>query len=78
MVVPKILQVYLGGSTIYGKYGNPWDFRSGVNWFPFKNKVVRWNTEFLYLYKSPVGYTSVPFALGGNGPVFHSSLELAF
>jgi hypothetical protein len=78
MVLPKIFQVYLGGSTIFGKYGNPWDFRAGTNWFPFQNKVVRWNSEFLYLHKSPVGYTSVPFALGGSGPVFHTSLELAF
>lgn len=78
MAVPKTLQAYLGGSTLYGKYGNPWDFRAGLNFFPFKNKVVRWNNEFLYLYKSPVGYTSVPFALGGTGPLFHSNLELAF
>jgi len=78
MVVSKTLQAYLGGSTLYGKYGNPWDFRAGLNFFPFKNKVVRWNNEFLYLYKSPVGYTSVPFALGGTGPVFHSNIELAF
>jgi hypothetical protein len=78
MVVPKTVQFYLGGSTVYGKYGNPWDFRSGVSYFPFKNRVVRWNNEFLYLHKSPVGYTSVPFALGGTGPVFHTNLELAF
>jgi hypothetical protein len=78
MVVPKTLQAYLGGSTITGKYGHPWDFRAGLNYFPFHNKVVRWNNEFLYLYKSPVGYTSVPFALGGTGPVFASTLELAF
>ena len=78
MVLPKTLQIYLGGSTIYGKYGNPYDFRAGVNLFPFHNKVVRWNNEFLYLRRSPVGYPSVPFALGGNGPVFHSNLELAF
>ena len=78
MVLPKTLQVYLGGSTIYGKYGNPWDFRAGVSLFPFHNRVVRWNNEFLYLHKSAVGYTSVPFALGGTGPVFHTNLELAF
>jgi len=78
MVVPKILQAYLGGSTLHGKYGDPWDFRAGLNFYPFKNKVLRWNNEFLYLYKSPVGYTSVPFALGGTGPVFHSNIELAF
>lgn len=78
MVLRKTLQAYLGGSSISGKYGNPWDFRAGLNYFPFHNKVVRWNNEFLYLYKSPVGYTSVPFALGGTGPVFATTLELAF
>jgi hypothetical protein len=78
MVVPKSFQVYLGGSTLYGKYGNPYDFRLGTNYFPFHNRVVRWNSEFLYLYHSPVGYTAVPFALGGTGPVFHTTLELAF
>jgi hypothetical protein len=30
------------------------------------------------LRHSPVGYTAVPFAIGGNGPVFHTDLELAF
>jgi len=30
------------------------------------------------LYHSPVGYTSVPFALGGTGSVFHTNLEAAF
>jgi len=78
MVLPKTLQAYLGGSTISGKYGHPWDFRAGLNYFPFHNKVVRWNNEFLYLYQSPVGYTAVPFALGGTGPVFATTLELAF
>lgn len=78
MFVPKTFQAYAGGSTVAGKYGNPWDFRAGVNWFPYKNRVLRWNNEFLYLRNSPVGYTAVPFALGANGPVFHSNVELAF
>jgi len=78
MVVPKTLQIYAGGSTVFGQYGNPWDFRTGTNYFPFHNKVIRWNNEFLYLHKSPVGYTSVPFALGATGPIFHSDIELAF
>jgi hypothetical protein len=78
MVLPKYLQLYLGGSTLYGKYGNPFDVRAGVNYYPFHNRVIRWNSEFLYLRNSPVGYTAVPFALGGNGPVFHTSLEVAF
>jgi hypothetical protein len=78
MVVPKTLQAYIGHSRIFGQYGNPYDFRVGANWFPYKNKVLRWNNEALYIFHSPVGYTSVPFAVGGTGWVFHSSLELAF
>jgi hypothetical protein len=78
MVLPQTLQGYLGGSEIIGNYGRPWDFRAGVNYFPYKNRVVRWNTEFLYLYRSPVGYTSVPFPFGGTGPIFSTTLEMAF
>ena len=78
MVVPKTLQAYIGFSKIFGQFGQPRDFRVGANFFPFKNKVVRWNNEALYLYKSPVGYTSVPYPIGGRGWVFHSSMELAF
>lgn len=78
MVVPRTLQLYGGFSRIDGQYGNPYDTRVGLNWFPWKNKVVRWNNEWLYLRNSPVGYSSVPFVVGGRGSVFHSSLELAF
>ena len=78
MVLPKTLQIYLGGSEIMGHYGRPWDLRTGVNYFPFKNRVIRWNSEFLYTYRSPVGYTSVPFALGGTGPIFSTTLEMAY
>lgn len=78
MAVQKTLQGYVGGSEVIGDYGRPWDFRVGVNYFPYKNRVIRWNTEFLYLYRSPVGYTSVPFAVGGTGPIFYTTLEMAF
>jgi hypothetical protein len=78
MALPKTLQLYAGTSRINGQFGNPWDFRLGANWFPFKNKVIRWNTEWLYLHNSPVGYSSVPFVVGARGSVFHSSLEMAF
>ncbi len=78
MIMPKFLQLYMGGSTIIGQYGQPWDFRLGTNLHPFKNRVVRWNTEFLYVHKSAVGYTALPYPVGGNGPVFHTSWELAF
>jgi len=78
MLKPKTLQAYFGGSEVIGDYGRPWDFRTGLNFFPFHNRVVRSNTEFLYLYRSPVGYPSVPFAFGGTGPIFHTNLELAF
>ncbi|MGA3211116.1 MAG: hypothetical protein ABSD20_07390 [Terriglobales bacterium] len=79
MVTPKALQLYSGGSMIFGNpYGTPYDARIGTNFFPFHNKVVRWNTEALYLFKSPVGYYAVPFVVGGKGWVFHTNMEMAF
>ena len=78
MVVPKATQLYLSGSKIFGNYGNPSDVRFGVNVFPWKNQVVRWNTEFIYLRHSPVGALSLPYTVGGNGPVFHFNLGVNF
>jgi hypothetical protein len=78
MVNPQTLQIYLSGSKIFGQYGNPSEWRTGVNVYPFKNQVVRWNTELMYLKRSPVGSLSVPFTVGGNGPVFHTNFEINF
>jgi hypothetical protein len=78
MVVPKTVQLYLSGSKVLGDYGKPSDVRAGLNLFPWKNKVVRWNTEFMYLNHSPVGYAAVPYTVGGKGPVFYSTLEVNF
>ncbi len=78
MAVPKTLQFYTGGSMVLGNLGGGYDIRVGINWFPWKNKVVRWNTEGLLLYRSPVGYTSVPYNVGSTGFVFHTNLEMAF
>jgi hypothetical protein len=78
MLVPNQLQLYTGGSMIFGQHGDAFDTRIGANWFPFKNRVVRWNNEALYLNKSPAGYTAVPFPIGGTGWVFHSNFEVAF
>ena len=78
MLLPKTLQGYAGLSKIYGEYGDPWDLRFGVNWFPWRNEVVRWNTEFLHTDHSPVGGLSLPTAVGGNGDIFYSSFQVNF
>jgi hypothetical protein len=78
MLVPQKLQLYAGFSKIFGEYGDPRDAVIGINWFPFSERLLRVNTELMYLKNSPVGYPSVPFALGGNGTVFSASVELVF
>jgi len=78
MVIPAVLQGYVSGSKVYGEYGDPSDFRIGANWYPWKNHVVRWNAEYLHLNRSPVGGLSLPYAVGGNGPVFYTSFEVNF
>jgi hypothetical protein len=77
MALPKTLQFYLAGSNVNGQYGKPWDTRAGLNWFPFKNKVVRLNSQVMYIYKSPVGYNSLTYNVGSTGVIFNTDVELA-
>jgi hypothetical protein len=78
MAVPKTLQVYLSGSAIRGRYGNASEVRAGVNWYFVKERGLRFNAEWLHLNKCPVGYTAVPYPVGGNGDVFHTNVEMNF
>ncbi len=61
MVVPKQIQVYAGGSKVFGQYGNPSDVHAGLTYYPWKNEVVKWNFEYIYLNRSPVGALSLPY-----------------
>ncbi|HXD21711.1 MAG TPA: DUF3011 domain-containing protein [Gemmatimonadaceae bacterium] len=78
MVVPKSLQGYFGNSGIYGKYGDPWEVRGGLNWYPVKQRGFRVNGEWIHVDHAPVGYTAYPMPVGAKGNVFHASLELNF
>jgi hypothetical protein len=78
MAMPQSLQAYVSGSKIFGEYGNPWDVRAGTNWYPWMNHAVRLNAELIYLRRSPVGGLSLPFTVGGNGPLVVTNLELYF
>jgi hypothetical protein len=79
MVVPRKLQVYLSGSAIFGdRYGDASELRAGVNWYVVGHRGLRVNAEWLHLDDCPVGYTAVPYPVGGNGDVFHANFELNF
>ncbi len=78
MLMPTVLQTYASGSKIFGEYGDPWDLAIGMNWFPLKRKELRINVQGLYLDRSPVGYASVPFIVGGDGWVFTTDANLSF
>lgn len=78
MLLPKTLQLFGTGSVVFGEYGDPWDASAGINWYPLKRQEFRATAEVIYLDESPVGYASIPLAVGGKGPVFHTNLELIF
>jgi hypothetical protein len=78
MVVPNVLQVYGGTSQILGHYGDASEVRAGANWYILEQRGLRVNVEWLHLSKCPVGYTAVPYPVGGNGDVFHANLEMNF
>jgi hypothetical protein len=78
MLIQKTLQAYLSGSQIFGRYGNPSEIRAGANWYFVKERGLRVNAEWIHLDHNPVGYTAVPYPVGGNGNLFHVNLELNF
>jgi hypothetical protein len=78
MLLPKLLQLYVGSAGIFGHYGDGSEFRAGFNYFPMRQRGLRVNGEWLNLNDSPVGYTAVPYPVGGNGNIYHVNFELSF
>ena len=78
MVRPRSLQLYVSLSKVFGEYGDPWDSRLGLNWYPWKDLVVWWNFEYLYTDRSPVGAASLPYIVGGNGTTLYTSFIINF
>jgi hypothetical protein len=71
MLMPRLLQAYAMGSKVMGgQYGDSWDTALGLTYYPFEHKQVRVNTELLYMYHSAIGYTAVPYVVGGTGLVW--------
>ena len=78
MIIPNTIQAYTTYSRIFGQYGDPSEFSIGINLFPFRRREVRWNFQALRLDHSPVGGSSLPMVVGGNGWVFSSDWIVAF
>src|SRR4029077_12518925 len=74
MAIPKTLQLYLSGAQIFGRYGDASEVRAGGNWYFSKDRGLRVNAEWIQLNHCPVGYTAVPYPVGGNGNLFHINL----
>jgi hypothetical protein len=78
MAIPSTFQVYTSFSTVFGEYGEPWDLRAGFNAFPWKDREVWWNVEYLYTHRSPVGSNSLPYLVGGTGGAFRADFIVNF
>jgi hypothetical protein len=78
MPIKNVLQVYVSGSQIFGDYGKPSEFRVGENWYFTRDRGLRFNTEFIHVNHSPVGYTAYPMPVGASGNIVHVNLELNF
>ena len=78
MLKPKELQVYAAGSKIFGEYGDPWDAKLGLNWFPARTQTVRLNAEWIRVDRSPVGALSLPLLVGATGSIYHANIEVNF
>jgi hypothetical protein len=78
MAVRDRLQAYAGGSEIRGRFGNASEVRAGLNWYVIGKRGLRLNAEWIHLNECPVGYTAVPYPVGGNGDVYHVNFEMNF
>jgi hypothetical protein len=78
MIIKKTLQAYATGSMIMGEYGDPTEFRFGLNWHPWHNHVVRLNAEYIHIENSPVGGLSVPYLVGSTGDIFNVNFVVNF
>lgn len=78
MPIKDVLQAYVSTSKVWGDFGNPGDVALGFNWYPLRDRRVRFNGQALYLNQSPVGYPSVPYVVGGDGWVFTTDAMLTF
>jgi hypothetical protein len=81
MVTPT-WQLYATGSKIFGQYGDPFDASLGFNWYPVTRKgferQFRINGEVFLVRNSPTGYSSFPYIVGANGPIWMLNMELFF
>lgn len=71
MLVPQVLQVYVGYAEIGGQYGDPTEVRGGLNYYPGKDETLRWNVEYIHVTNCPVGALSLPYVVGGNGNILN-------
>jgi Protein of unknown function (DUF3011) len=78
MAIRDTLQVYLSGSAIRGRFGDASEVRAGANWYVMRERGLRLNAEWIHLNHCPVGYTAVPYPVGGNGDVYHVNFEMNF
>lgn len=78
MVIKETLQVYATTSMIFGEYGDPTEYRLGLNWHPWKNQVVRLNAEYILMENSPVGGLSLPYQVGSNGGIIKVDFMVNF
>lgn len=78
MVIKQKVQLYAVYSKINGEYGDPSEYRFGLNWHPWKNHVIRWNFEYIHDDINPVGGLSLPYVIGGTGGIFHSNFTVNF
>ena len=78
MLIRDVLQFYAAGSKVFGQYGDPWDATVGLNWYPFSRREMHINLEGIYLRRSPVGGSSYPYIVGGNGWLFNMDFIVTF
>jgi hypothetical protein len=73
-----VLEPYARTSFIHGPFATPVEGGGGLNWYPFRNRILWVNVEGIGIKHSPFGSTLYPYAPGQTGFLFQSQFVLRF
>jgi hypothetical protein len=79
MLWRDVLQLYATGSKVFGQYGKSVGCVGGPETGTrFARREMHVNLQGIYLRRSPVGGSSYPYIVGGNGWLFNTDFIITF
>jgi hypothetical protein len=75
-VIPKKLNVFVRGSTVFGEFNDSWEYAGGVKWHFLPSERLWLSAEAMRYHRVPYGAAFTPYTAGmtGWGPMIQAVL----